>query len=112
MILIVQICSFSAEINDLSICYVLKDGDNATNDIFHFSIEDSGEFPGLKRDPDTLIPEDETLNSSRCCSLTNSDFSEKGNDCIHSAMCLIKQNCKSKGVCKDGRDFCYFSLSK
>ncbi|XP_030600425.1 FRAS1-related extracellular matrix protein 2b isoform X2 [Archocentrus centrarchus] len=31
-----------AEINDMSICYVLKDGDNATNDIFHFSIEDSG----------------------------------------------------------------------
>ncbi|KAI3354096.1 hypothetical protein L3Q82_018646 [Scortum barcoo] len=37
------ITSFTqAEINDLNICYVLRDGDNATNDIFHFSIEDSG----------------------------------------------------------------------
>ncbi|KAI4815998.1 hypothetical protein KUCAC02_006118, partial [Chaenocephalus aceratus] len=31
-----------AEINDMNICYVLRDGDNATNDIFYFSIEDSG----------------------------------------------------------------------
>ncbi|KAM7412782.1 hypothetical protein PAMA_020251 [Pampus argenteus] len=31
-----------AEIDDMNICYVLRDGDNATNDIFHFSIEDSG----------------------------------------------------------------------
>ncbi|XP_059186594.1 FRAS1-related extracellular matrix protein 2b [Centropristis striata] len=31
-----------AEIDDMNICYVLKDGDNATNDIFYFSIEDSG----------------------------------------------------------------------
>ncbi|KAI9547946.1 hypothetical protein NQZ68_012963 [Dissostichus eleginoides] len=30
-----------AEINDMNICYVLRDGDNATNDIFYFSIEDS-----------------------------------------------------------------------
>uniref|UniRef100_A0AAQ6ISN3 Calx-beta domain-containing protein n=1 Tax=Anabas testudineus TaxID=64144 RepID=A0AAQ6ISN3_ANATE len=31
-----------AEIDDMSICYVLRDGDNATNDIFYFSIEDNG----------------------------------------------------------------------
>ncbi|KAM6987808.1 FRAS1-related extracellular matrix protein 2b [Tautogolabrus adspersus] len=31
-----------AEIDDMNICYVLRDGDNATNDIFSFSIEDSG----------------------------------------------------------------------
>uniref|UniRef100_A0A8C3G2X1 FRAS1 related extracellular matrix 2b n=1 Tax=Cyclopterus lumpus TaxID=8103 RepID=A0A8C3G2X1_CYCLU len=31
-----------AEIYDMNICYVLRDGDNATNDIFYFSIEDSG----------------------------------------------------------------------
>ncbi|XP_068601427.1 FRAS1-related extracellular matrix protein 2b [Brachionichthys hirsutus] len=31
-----------AEIDDMKICYVLRDNDNATNDIFHFSIEDSG----------------------------------------------------------------------
>uniref|UniRef100_A0A3P8SR40 FRAS1 related extracellular matrix 2b n=1 Tax=Amphiprion percula TaxID=161767 RepID=A0A3P8SR40_AMPPE len=31
-----------AEIDDMSICYVLRDGDNATDDIFYFSIEDSG----------------------------------------------------------------------
>ncbi|XP_075470485.1 FRAS1-related extracellular matrix protein 3 [Ascaphus truei] len=30
------------DVDDMKICYVLKDGDNATNDIFHFSIEDSG----------------------------------------------------------------------
>ncbi|XP_077421790.1 FRAS1-related extracellular matrix protein 2b isoform X2 [Vanacampus margaritifer] len=31
-----------ADINDMSICYILRAGDDATNDIFHFSIEDSG----------------------------------------------------------------------
>lgn len=31
-----------ADIDDMSICYVLKDGDNSTSDIFSFSIEDSG----------------------------------------------------------------------
>uniref|UniRef100_A0A8C2J4A4 FRAS1 related extracellular matrix 2b n=1 Tax=Cyprinus carpio TaxID=7962 RepID=A0A8C2J4A4_CYPCA len=31
-----------ADINDMHICYVLRDGDNATSDTFHFSIEDSG----------------------------------------------------------------------
>ncbi|XP_063314539.1 FRAS1-related extracellular matrix protein 3 [Pelobates fuscus] len=30
------------DIDDLKICYVLKDGDNVTSDIFHFSIEDIG----------------------------------------------------------------------
>ncbi|XP_061575696.1 FRAS1-related extracellular matrix protein 2b [Cololabis saira] len=37
------ITSFTqAEIDDMNICYVLRDGDDATNDIFQFSIEDSG----------------------------------------------------------------------
>ncbi|KAG7471211.1 hypothetical protein MATL_G00122010 [Megalops atlanticus] len=31
-----------ADIDDMKICYVLKDGDNATSDIFYFSIEDNG----------------------------------------------------------------------
>ncbi|XP_029026542.1 FRAS1-related extracellular matrix protein 2b isoform X2 [Betta splendens] len=31
-----------AEIDDMSICYVLRDGANATNDLFYFSIEDIG----------------------------------------------------------------------
>lgn len=31
-----------ADIDDMHICYVLRNGDNATSDIFHFSIEDSG----------------------------------------------------------------------
>ncbi|XP_030632076.1 FRAS1-related extracellular matrix protein 2b isoform X4 [Chanos chanos] len=31
-----------ADINDMHVCYILRDGDNATTDIFHFSIEDSG----------------------------------------------------------------------
>ncbi|KAG7259841.1 hypothetical protein CRUP_029067 [Coryphaenoides rupestris] len=31
-----------AEINDMKICYVLRTGDNATSDTFHFSIEDKG----------------------------------------------------------------------
>ncbi|XP_029923159.1 FRAS1-related extracellular matrix protein 2b [Myripristis murdjan] len=31
-----------AEIDEMKICYVLRDGDNATNDIFYFSIEDNG----------------------------------------------------------------------
>lgn len=33
-----------ADIDDLKVCYVLKDGDNATSDIFHFSVEDNGKF--------------------------------------------------------------------
>lgn len=32
----------SADIDDMHICYVLRDGDNATSDAFHFSIEDNG----------------------------------------------------------------------
>ncbi|RVE65021.1 hypothetical protein OJAV_G00132190 [Oryzias javanicus] len=37
------ITSFTqVEIDEMSVCYVLRDGDNATNDIFHFSIEDNG----------------------------------------------------------------------
>lgn len=35
---------FSAEIDDMDVCYVLRDGDKATNDIFYFSIEDSGKL--------------------------------------------------------------------
>ncbi|XP_044286604.1 FRAS1-related extracellular matrix protein 3 [Varanus komodoensis] len=31
-----------ADIDDLKICYVLKEGENATSDIFYFSVEDSG----------------------------------------------------------------------
>ncbi|XP_058489808.1 FRAS1-related extracellular matrix protein 2b [Solea solea] len=31
-----------AEIDDMSICYILRDGDNATSDIFSFSIVDKG----------------------------------------------------------------------
>ncbi|XP_077467281.1 FRAS1-related extracellular matrix protein 2-like [Stigmatopora argus] len=31
-----------ADIDDMKICYVLKEGSDAVNDIFHFSIEDSG----------------------------------------------------------------------
>ncbi|XP_068134549.1 FRAS1-related extracellular matrix protein 3 [Hyperolius riggenbachi] len=31
-----------ADIEDLKVCYVLKDGENATSDLFHFSIEDNG----------------------------------------------------------------------
>ncbi|XP_060634878.2 FRAS1-related extracellular matrix protein 3 [Anolis sagrei] len=31
-----------AEIDDMKICYILKQGENATSDIFHFSVEDSG----------------------------------------------------------------------
>ncbi|KAJ8280121.1 hypothetical protein GJAV_G00050770 [Gymnothorax javanicus] len=31
-----------ADIDDMKICYVLRAGDNATSDIFYFSIEDSG----------------------------------------------------------------------
>ncbi|XP_053543455.1 FRAS1-related extracellular matrix protein 2b [Ictalurus punctatus] len=31
-----------ADIDDMHICYVLRNGDNATSDTFHFSIEDNG----------------------------------------------------------------------
>ncbi|XP_006629615.2 FRAS1-related extracellular matrix protein 3 [Lepisosteus oculatus] len=31
-----------ADIDDMKICYVLSDGDNATSDIFYFTIEDKG----------------------------------------------------------------------
>jgi len=42
--LFTQLLSFSAEIDDMSICYVLREGDNATSDIFYFTIEDNGKF--------------------------------------------------------------------
>lgn len=35
---------FPADIDDMKICYVLRAGDNATSDIFHFTVEDSGEY--------------------------------------------------------------------
>ncbi|XP_043918185.1 FRAS1-related extracellular matrix protein 3 [Protopterus annectens] len=31
-----------ADIDEMKICYILKEGDNATNDIFYFTIEDNG----------------------------------------------------------------------
>ncbi|XP_035288338.1 FRAS1-related extracellular matrix protein 2-like isoform X1 [Anguilla anguilla] len=31
-----------ADIDDMKICYVLRDGENATMDMFHFSVEDNG----------------------------------------------------------------------
>ncbi|XP_043929269.1 FRAS1-related extracellular matrix protein 2 [Protopterus annectens] len=31
-----------ADIDDMHICYILKDGNNATSDIFHFTIQDNG----------------------------------------------------------------------
>ncbi|XP_060744060.1 FRAS1-related extracellular matrix protein 2b [Tachysurus vachellii] len=31
-----------ADIDDMHLCYVLQNGDNATSDVFHFSIEDNG----------------------------------------------------------------------
>lgn len=33
---------FLADIDDMKICFVLREGDNATSDIFYFTIEDSG----------------------------------------------------------------------
>lgn len=35
---------FTADIDDMKICYVLRVGDNATSDIFHFMVEDGGEY--------------------------------------------------------------------
>ncbi|XP_059207433.1 FRAS1-related extracellular matrix protein 2-like [Centropristis striata] len=38
-----SISSFSqADIDDLNICYVLRNEENATSDLFHFSVEDNG----------------------------------------------------------------------
>lgn len=38
-----SIKSFSqADINDMKICYVLRDGSNATSDIFYFTVQDQG----------------------------------------------------------------------
>ena len=34
----------SADIDDQKISYVLKDNDNATSDLFHFSVEDNGKM--------------------------------------------------------------------
>lgn len=31
-----------ADVDDMHICYVLRNGDNATSDSFHFSLEDNG----------------------------------------------------------------------
>ncbi|KAJ6668737.1 hypothetical protein lerEdw1_012220 [Lerista edwardsae] len=33
-----------ADIDDMKICYVLKNGENATSDIFYFSVEDNGKL--------------------------------------------------------------------
>lgn len=38
---------FLADIDDMNICYILRDRANATNDIFSFSIEDSGKWTHL-----------------------------------------------------------------
>lgn len=32
----------SADIDDLKICYILKDENNATSDVFSFTVEDNG----------------------------------------------------------------------
>lgn len=34
----------AADIDDLNICYVLRQEENATSDLFHFSVEDNGEI--------------------------------------------------------------------
>lgn len=34
----------AADIDDLNICYVLRREENATSDLFHFSVEDNGEI--------------------------------------------------------------------
>lgn len=34
----------AADIDDLNICYVLRPEENATSDLFHFSVEDNGEI--------------------------------------------------------------------
>lgn len=42
----------AADIDDLNICYVLRQEENATSDLFHFSVEDNGEVslpPFLRR---------------------------------------------------------------
>lgn len=35
---------FLADIDDTKICYVLRDGANATSDMFHFTVEDGGKY--------------------------------------------------------------------
>lgn len=35
----------TADINEMKICYVLLDGNNATSDIFFFTVEDNGRNP-------------------------------------------------------------------
>ncbi|MBN3301553.1 FREM2 protein, partial [Amia calva] len=47
-----SITTFSqADIDDMKICYVLTEGDNATSDIFYFSIEDKGKSFSLHKPP-------------------------------------------------------------
>lgn len=42
----------TADMDDLNICYVLRNEENATSDLFHFSVEDNGEaFTLLLRFP-------------------------------------------------------------
>lgn len=38
---------FSADIDDLKICYILKDNSNATRDLFGFTVEDSGKSSSI-----------------------------------------------------------------
>lgn len=33
---------FTADMDDLNICYLLRNQENATSDLFHFSVEDHG----------------------------------------------------------------------
>lgn len=33
---------FSADIDDLKICYILKDENSATSDLFSFTVKDNG----------------------------------------------------------------------
>lgn len=34
----------AADVDDLRVCYVLRKGENATSDVFHFSVEDHGKI--------------------------------------------------------------------
>lgn len=98
---------FSADIDDMNICYVLRDSDNATNDIFSFSIEDSGKSlylnpPGinyalwlrLKWTLLMLTLEGWDIDTASSVTWRNLDFFKKGTVKLTWANLLIEQTTK------------------
>lgn len=82
-----RLFSFTADIDELNICYVLRNEENATSDLFHFSVEDNGKIQPFR--PRFCIQISAACRAERswmCCRMT---FRQNG-DCYKLAEVKIK----------------------